>query len=343
LIVNIKIGKNPMFISVNNLNTEKKTDPTIKNEPIILVCAADDNYAMQVAVTGRSALENLKSDRQIVLFIIDGGIKNHNKQKILKSLSLEKCEVKFLQIPDFLSRNIEEVHINAEGIIAKAEYISIASFYRLLIPELLSDQFEKAIYLDCDLVVRGNLEQLWQIELGDNYLLAAQDTWIPYVSSPTGLLNYPNLGISPDLKYFNAGVLVMNLKKWRTDGITAKALKYFKQNLEYVGWYDQGILNALLAGKWGELDPRWNCSPSSVHGLASWQDSPFTEEVYNNLIRDPYIIHYVSDKKPWTSRHTLLKEYFFEYVDMTAWSGWRLTIWRRLWRRLVYKAKKLWV
>lgn len=329
-----------MFIPVNNLNIEIKPKSTAKTNPIVIVCAADNNYAMQLAVTVRSALANLHSQRQMLLFIIDGGIKNHNKQKILKSLKSEKCDVQFVAIPEFLLKNIEEVHLGSEGIIKKAPYISIASFYRLLIPELLSDQFEKVIYLDCDLVVRGNLEQLWQTDLGDNYLLAAQDTWIPYVSSPTGMLNYQKLGISPDLKYFNAGVLVINLKKWRNNSISDQALKYFKQNIEYVGWYDQGILNALLAGQWGELDPRWNCSPSSVYGLSSWKESPFTEEIYNNLIRNPYIIHYVSNKKPWTSRHTLLKEYFFKYVDMTAWSGWRLTIWRRLWMRLIYEFRK---
>lgn len=316
--------------------------PTLKNEPIVVVCAADDNYAMQLAVTGRSALVNLQDNRQILLFIIDGGIKKHNKQKILKSLNSEKCEVKFIQITDSLLRDIEEVHKpqGSESVITKADYVSIASFYRLLIPELLPNQFEKAIYLDSDLVVRGNLEQLWQAELGENYVLAAQDTWIPYISSRTGLLNYQKLGISPDLKYFNAGVLVINLKKWRSDKITAQSINYFKQNIQYVGWYDQGVLNGLLAGQWGELDPRWNCSPSSVYGFSSWKESPFTEEVYNNLIRDPYIIHYVSNKKPWTSRHTLLKEYFFEYVDMTAWSGWRLTIWRRFCLRLSHEFKK---
>jgi lipopolysaccharide biosynthesis glycosyltransferase len=330
-------------MQINNLSCERQVEPVLETEHIVLVCAADDNYAMQLAVTVRSALINLKSDRQILLFIIDGGIKKHNKKKILKSLNSEKCEVKFIQITDSLLRDIEEVHKpqSSESVITKADYVSIASFYRLLIPELLPNHFEKAIYLDSDLVVRRNLEQLWQTQLGENYVLAAQDTWIPYISSPTGLLNYQKLGISPDLKYFNAGVLVINLKKWRSDGISAKAINYFKQNLEYVGWYDQGVLNALLAGQWGELDPRWNCSPSNVYGFSSWKESPFTEEVYNNLIGDPYIIHYVSNKKPWTSRHTLLKEYFFGYVDMTAWSGWRLTIWRRFCLRLIHEFKKV--
>ncbi|MFM6075956.1 MAG: glycosyltransferase family 8 protein, partial [Dolichospermum sp.] len=183
--------------------------PTLKNKQIIVVCAADNNYAMQVAVTGKSALANLQGDRKILLFIIDGGITNHNKQKILKSLDSEKCQVKFLPQPDsLLGNNIEEINkrLGPDGKTI-AKYVSIAAFFRLLIPEILSNELEKAIYLDCDLVVRGNLEQLWQTDLGDNYVLAAQDSWIPYVSNPNGLLNYKELKISSDSKYFNTGVL----------------------------------------------------------------------------------------------------------------------------------------
>ena len=330
---------------IKNLSYKGKEEPFLKieSEPIVVVCAADNNYAMQLAVTGRSALANLKGDRKIFLFIIDGGIKNHNKQKILKSLDSEKCEVKFISNPDsLLEDDIKEAHNECVGSNGKttAKYLTIAAFYRLLIPELLPKQFEKVIYLDCDLVVRGDLEQLWEIDLEENYVLAAQDTWIPYVSSTTGLLNYQDLGISPNSKYFNSGVLVINLKKWRTDNIGAKAINYFKQNTKYVRWPDQDVLNALFAGQWGELDPRWNCSPVSVYSYTSWQDSPFSEEVYNNLIRDPYIIHYVSSAKPWTSRHTLLKEHFFEYVDLTAWSGWRFTFRRRFWFWLIAKLRE---
>ncbi|WP_319421892.1 glycosyltransferase family 8 protein [Pleurocapsa sp. FMAR1] len=326
---------------IRNLSSGKKLEPFIKseNDPIIVVCAADNNYAMPLAVTMRSATENLKGNFKISFFVIDGGITNPNKQKLLKSLNLEKCEVEFVSISNSLLRDIEEAHkstqLDEKKI--KASYVSIASFYRLIIPELLSSKFEKAIYLDCDLVVKGNLGELWQTNIGNNYLLAAQDTWIPYVSSSTGKLNYQELGIESNAKYFNAGVLVINLKKWREDRLSDKAIKYFAQNIKHLGWYDQDVLNALFIGKWQELDPRWNMSPISVYGYLSWQESPFSEEIYNSLIRDPYIIHYVSAAKPWTSRHTLLKQYFFEYVDMTAWSGWRFTFRRRFWFWLIAK------
>ncbi len=330
-------------MQAETLNYEKQYGLTDEDKKIIVVCAADNNYAMPLAVTMRSVLENLKGGRKIFFYIVDGGITDFNKQKILKSLIPEKCEVEFVRISDHLLGAITEVHkpIESQAILTKAKYVSVASFYRLLIPKLLPEQLEKVIYLDCDLVVKGDLEQLWQVDIGDNYVLAVHDTWIPSISSPTGRLNYKKLGLDPDAKYFNAGILVLNLNKWRANAFSTNAIKYFRQNLEYIGWYDQGLLNALLVGKWGQLDPRWNFNATSFYdystaGYLPWENSNsfFSEAIYKNVVRDPYIVHFVSEKKPWTSRHCPRKEDFFEYVDLTEWSGWRLTIWRRLWQRL---------
>lgn len=328
---------------LNELNIENKPESTLKNEPIVLVCAADDNYAMPLAVTARSVLVNITSQRKTILFVIDGGIKNHNKQKILNSLSLDNCEVRFIPKPSALLEDIEEVknYCEANEKISALKHLSIASYYRLLIPEILPQNIEKVIYLDCDLVVNTNLEQLWQIDLGENLVLAVQDVLVRYVSTSQGLLNYKQLGISPDSKYFNAGVLAIDLKKWREYGITAKAIRYLKQNKDYIRLHDQDVLNALLADQWGELDPKWNLLLPHALAYSSWQESPFSENAYNSLIREPYIIHFATDRKPWNSRHALMKEHFFHYVDLTAWSGWRLTFARRLWIWLVREFRKM--
>lgn len=321
-------------MKIQTLNCESKTELAHESQHIVVVCAADDAYAMPLAVTMSSAIENLNENYKIILFIIDGGIKKKNRQKILKSLSCDKCEVEFLPVPQSLIKEIKESHNNLKNEdrnkTRQMDHISIASYYRLVIPELLPHWIEKVIYLDCDLVVKGDLKQLWQIDLRENYVLAAQDVSIRYVSAPSGLLNHEELGISPESKYFNAGVLAINLKKWRDSKITTKAIKYFKQNKECVRWHDQDVLNAILAGQWEELDPKWNFQPM-IDAYSSWEVSPFSEDVYNDLMRAPYIIHYVTRLKPWNFHYTPYKEYFFQYVDKTLWSGWRLTFWKRVW------------
>jgi lipopolysaccharide biosynthesis glycosyltransferase len=320
-------------VRANNLNSEETVVPARANtEPIVVVCAADDRYSMPLAVTIRSALEHLRADRQMMLFILDGGIETPNKQKILQSLSSEQCEVTFISISN---ADIEGLEV-LSGLI---DHVSIASYYRLLIANFIPERFDKAIYLDCDLVVKGDLSQLWEISLGDNYALAAQDTWTHFASQ--GLLNYHQLGIAADAKYFNAGVLVINLKKWRTDRISIKAVEYLQQNRKYIQWHDQDVLNALFASRWGVLDPRWNVPVFLLfNGESVRATSPFTSDIYRSVIAEPYIIHYTTERKPWNSRHTHCPEHFCHYVDMTAWKGWRLTIGRLIGLKLKREVRK---
>lgn len=312
-----------------------------KNDPIIIVCSADEKYAMPLAVMARSAIENLNKCRDILLYVIDGGISTENREKIIKSLPCQKCKVVFLNAPTILMRDLELAHqYCVEESIESNKHVSLAAYNRLLIAELLPEVCEKAIYLDCDLIIKGDLEQIWQIDLKENYALAVPDIWINSLSAPDGLLNYEELGLDANAKYFNSGVMIINIKKWREDNIFSRSVDYFTKNKHYVRYHDQDILNALLAEKWSEIDPRWNVTPI-IHDYAGWKESPFSEEIYNNLIQDPWIIHFASEFKPWNSRKTLLKENFFHYVDMTAWSGWRFTLRRQFQKKVSCEFQKL--
>ncbi len=298
-----------------------------KFQPIILVCAADNNYAMPLAVTVRSALANLKSNRKIGLFILDGGISKSNKKKIIKSLQSEKLDISWIQIDETQLTNL-----------VLTRHLTTTAYYRLLITKFLPLEFDKAIYLDTDMIVKGNLEELWNIPLEDNYALAVQDDVELYISMSGGLRNYQDVGICPDYKYFNSGLLVINLEKWRSENIGEKVLEYIRQNREYVR-NDQDGLNAILAGKWGEIHPRWNQMPR-IYDYSSWQESPHAEDIYKELLHQPCIIHFTNSPKPWYAglkaecRHPK-KDLFFQYLDMTDWSGWRDTFWIRLVRKFM--------
>lgn len=294
----------------------------------IIVCAADDNYAMQLAVVIRSSLEYLSSDRVLTVFVVDGGIKKRNKTKILKSIDLERCSVTWLPATPELLGNVKI-----------SKHVSIATYFRILIPFLIPEDYQKVIYLDSDVIVKQDLGKLWDIDIADNYALAAQQSGIPYVSSPFGLSKYKEMGISADEKYFNAGVLVINLKKWRSENISNKVIEYLNKNREHVNFWDQDGLNAILVGKWKEIEPRWNQTPE-VHRFSSWQETPFPEEVFNNLVNEPYIIHFASSSKPWNSRkYHPANSLFFKFVDMTAWSGWRFTTWKLVRNKLAKKVR----
>jgi lipopolysaccharide biosynthesis glycosyltransferase len=307
---------------------------------IVVVCAADDKYAMPLTATMRSALDNLTPDRNIILFIIDGGIQPRRKKQILHSLNSTQCEIRWVQNPNSSITRDQDSKDFVSKMGSLNPHVTLAAYYRLLIPELLPPEFDKAIYLDSDLIVLGNLGDLWDIEIGENYLLAVQDMLTPYVSCPSGLLNYKELGLLPESRYLQSGVLVLNLQKWRSKNVTAAMMEYLQNNKQYIRWDDSDILNAVLANKWETIDPRWNQLPF-VHDSRSWENCPFPQEFQHNLIHHPYIIHYSTALKPWNSSAHPATHLFYKYLDRTSWAGWRNTIWRRAWRRLTREAQRV--
>ncbi len=285
----------------------------ISQKPIVLVCAADDRFALPLAVTVLSAVLNLKQPRAIALYILDGGIKPANRRRVERTLQDRNVTIHWCSVDSSL---VSQFYISG--------HINAVAYYRLLIPEVLPQHLTKAIYLDSDLIVQGDISELWNLEIGDRYCLAVQDLGVPYVSSPNGLLNYRELGFAPEQKYFNSGVMCLNLTRWRSEQLAQVAMDYLQSHREFIRWHDQDALNAVCAGQWGELDPRWNRS-ITLYRYTSWQDSPYDEQTFNRLLQHPYIIHFTESGKPWTPgfQHPE-KHLFFHYLDQSAWSGWQL-------------------
>lgn len=159
---------------------------------------------------------------------------------------------------------------------------SEAMYLRLLIPALLP-RADRAIYLDCDVLVEADLAELAETDISDALLAAARDPVIPTVSSPEGLPNYHELGLAPDTPYFNSGVLLLNLKQWREENVTASVFEYVRRHADLVRWPDQDGLNAVAAGRWVELDPRWNTPPQEAGPRA------------------PRVVHFLGWAKPWNT------------------------------------------
>ncbi|OKH55975.1 glycosyl transferase [Calothrix sp. HK-06] len=297
----------------------------VAENPIVIVGCADDNYSMPLATTMSSVIAHVSSQLQVVICIIADKITQANKKKILKSLNKPNVIIEWL-VPD------EAKLTNA--IISR--HITIAAYYRILISELLPAKYQKAIYLDSDVIVKTNIEKLWDTKIADNYVLAVQDMDIDaaYVSSSKGLQNYQKLRIAPNCKYFNSGVLVINIEKWRRDNLSQKIIDYINNNQQYIRWHDQDAMNAVIAGRWGELDPRWN-SQAVIHSYSSWKETSLTEEMYHNVINNSYIVHFSSSAKPWKlgCKHPN-RMLFFQYIDLTAWAGWRITFIRKIWLKV---------
>jgi lipopolysaccharide biosynthesis glycosyltransferase len=217
--------------------------------------------------------------------------------------------------------------------------VNLVTYFRLLMPWVLPVDVTRAIYLDADLLIRRDLGRLWDQPLEGSACLAAPDTAAPYIDARAGLTNFdrchrflaavepiPNhreLGLCPTGKYFNAGVLVVDLETWRAERVAERSLACLREHAEHVRWWDQYALNVVLAGQWNELDVRWN-QGVQAYTFPTWRESPLERDLFAALRSDPWIVHFTSQDKPWQyfCRHPFRGDYFAE-IDRTAWRGWR--------------------
>lgn len=303
-------------------STSDRTSP-LPQTPIAIAFAADANYAMPLAVTIQSLLANFDDDRNITIFVIDGGLTPAQKRRIAQSIPAQTVELIWVQPSQAILDNLPV-----------SEKYPVSIYYRLLLPQIVPNHIKKIIYLDADLVVRGNIGTLWDVPSDDYYALAVLNL-CQRTMAMVKHLDHEKFGIAPDCKYFNTGVLVINLEKWRSDAIPEQAIKFLEANADSVIFPDQDALNIVLAGKWGELDPRWN-QMHTLHLYSSWEESPYDKDLFTKVVNDPYIIHFTTPPKPWhTGCQHPQQHLFFQYLDMTAWRGWRNTIWRRGWKKLM--------
>lgn len=275
-----------------------------------IVCAADDAYAMPLAVTLSSLCIHYPSTQPLQLAVIDGDISSFNKERIEASLHHSELTLRWIY-PE--RDRLTGLKVDIQG--------SIAPYFRLLIPELLPQECRLALYLDCDLVVNSSVIPLLQCTSSYFPVYAAQDRFSPTVGSPYGLPNFEELGLAEKVHYFNTGVLVYNLPLWRTEKISAQILEYLAEHKEHVRWWDQDGLNAVLSRRWGILDPAWNHMVSPLVPLDEGECEKLSIESASTNYR---IVHFATAHKPWHPGYEhAAKNLFYHYLDNTAWAGWR--------------------
>lgn len=251
----------------------------------INIClSCDDKYSQYAGVFIASVLSNANSDSNIKIYIMDGGISDIQKQKILSLKSIKDCNINFIPInPDDFSEYKE---------VCSHKYITLASYYRLKLASLLPDT-DKVIYFDCDMVANSDLQELFDTDL-DNYLFAGvQD------------ISRKKVKINPN--YVNAGMLIFNLELIRKENIEEKFLKYVSENNNSIKCGDQTIINEVCKERIKLLNATWNVQSSNFQNRSSY-------------IQNPKIVHFVSKNKPWGGKSfSYHKNLYFKYLQLTPW------------------------
>ena len=252
--------------------------------------AVDDKYIPFLAVTLRSLIDNSNPKFNYMIKILYVNISKESQKKI-KKYEKDNINIEFVDLKYYMNKIREKLYVR--------DYYTKTTYFRLFIPELYP-QYNKAIYLDSDMVVLHDISDLYNIDIGDNLIAAVPDGVIQqlkpfqdYAEKVIGHSNYNN--------YFNAGMLVMNLDEMRKYRYQEKFL-YLLENIKFKVAQDQDYLNRICKGRTHILDKSWNVMPIN------------SEAVPESSVK---IIHFNLDYKPWHSDDVIYKEYFWKYAKKT--------------------------
>lgn len=258
-----------------------------KHIPIFF--AVDDNYARYLCVSLQSLIENSSKDNFYDINVLVEELTEENVNDILK-METDNVRIKFVSVTQKLRDICKKLHMR--------DYYTKATYYRFFIPELFP-QYDKGLYLDCDIVLNADAAELFDTELGDNYIAAIPEEFITDVEV-FGIYSEKVLGV-PRQEYINAGILVMNLSIMREVHIKEQFASLLEKATYRVA-QDQDYLNVICKDKTVILDKTWNRTPMP----------------YADLSETPKIAHYKINFKPWKFDGIPYGDLFWKYARGTS-------------------------
>ena len=252
--------------------------------------AIDDGYIPFLAVAIKSLIQNASKEYEYIIKVLHTNVKENNVRKI-KKFETENVNIEFVNLSYYIKKVQDKLYTR--------DYYTNTTYFRMFLPELYP-QYDKVLYLDSDIVVLGDISQLYNTEIGTNLVAAAPDDIIQYnkvfqeyAEKVVGVVKYQN--------YCNAGILLMNLDQLRKFNFQDKFL-YLLGTVKFSVAQDQDYLNRLCKGRVTLINSQWDVMP-----------------VVNRKINkeDIKIIHYNFAYKPWRFEDVQYKEYFWEYARKT--------------------------
>mgnify|MGYP000781351188 CR=1 FL=1 len=281
--------------------------------PVNLCFAANEKYARHLAAALYSVLKNRDTKRLYDVLILHKDISEESQKRILEMEKEGNVFIRFISMEQYEKQVAYDV----------GAYYSVETNYRLFLFGEMFAKYDRILYLDCDLIVEGDISGLYDVELGDCEAAAVRSEDFRLLSKikkpifmdrfPYNVDNYRTdaLGMKTPENYFNAGVLVMDLKKVR-QRITQKQVFEILHCHNYY-YNDQDVLNMLFDGRVHPVDFRWNYTTFVAGHLQSGNCN--SEKLFADLQREnPAIIHYVGRRKPWTTGE-ILRERYEEYRE----------------------------
>ena len=310
-----------------NLLSQEKFENTANLEPVNTAFAIDEGYAKHAAASLHSVLLRAHTPSRYRNYVFNSGdLTEDSRQKIEDVATSFGAEVKFVDIP---VDSLRWLPMNRP-------HISLTTYYRLLMDKFLPDTVKRIIYLDSDTLATAALEDLWDTEMDGRLVAAAPDEG--------GVLQSRRLKLSTSHKYFNAGVLVLDIEGLRRIDMKELVLKAFQDRGEFITLQDQDLLNIIFENETVNLDLRWNVN-NRIY-MKNELDPAYSDEQSKEASKNPGIVHFTDRRKPWHSRcYNPHYELYWFHLNETPWAessgeNMKRRMFRALWCRYNKRYKR---
>lgn len=280
---------------------------------IHILLTITDSYAAYCAVTLVSIFENNK-DSCFCVHIICADLTEGNKGR------LERIFQRYEQEVDWIHPDIQKIQaiVDKEDRMPRKHNISV--FYRLFAAEWLPQNINRVIFMDCDLIVTGDLNSLWKEKMDENISLCAVHDFIR-------INDYHRLRICKEIHtYFNAGVQLINLDYWRKHEVGKQCVDYIYRFPERLLLLDQDTLNAISVGKVKYLHPKYNTmsfffAKEEYLSVRVWYDDI---EAIREAVKNPVVVHFAGEKPWFKGCYLPYRNEWLKYLEMTEWKGMKI-------------------
>ncbi len=259
-----------------------------------IVYASDDKFSEILGVSLTSLYENSKDMEDICVYVLQSGISEENQKRLISlSSHYGRSPICFIKAKDIT----KELSVNVN-----TDRGSVSQYARLFISSALPQDLERVLYLDCDIIVNQSISKLWNLSMHGKTIAALKDAFSASYRK--------NIELRPHDIMFNSGVMLVDLKQWKSQNTEERLMKFIKKKHGIIQQGDQGALNAVLSKDIFCFSPVFNSV--TIFYDFSYQEilkyrKPvdfYSEEQVRQAVKNPVIIHFTTSflsERPWIS------------------------------------------